>query len=47
MVAREIRILRNMRLVAHVVKKYQCPENEEKRMIRDSWEKYFKDIIKV
>ena len=33
MVAREIRILRNMRLVAHVVKKYQCPENEQEELI--------------
>lgn len=31
--AREILILRNMRLVAHVVKKYQCPENEQEELI--------------
>ena len=29
MAAREMLILRNMRLVAHIVKKYQCPENEQ------------------
>ena len=33
MAAREILILRNMRLVAHVVKKYQCPENEQEELI--------------
>ena len=31
--AREILILRNLRLVAHVVKKYQCPENEQEELI--------------
>ena len=31
--AREILILRNMRLVAHVVKKYQCPEYEQEELI--------------
>lgn len=31
--ARETLILRNMRLVAHVVKKYQCPENEQDELI--------------
>lgn len=31
--AREILILRNMRLVAHVVKKYQCPEIEQEELI--------------
>ena len=31
--AREILILRNMRLVAHVVKKYQCPEHEQEELI--------------
>ena len=31
--AREVLILRNMRLVAHVVKKYQCPENEQEELI--------------
>ncbi len=31
--AKEILILRNMRLVAHVVKKYQCPENEQEELI--------------
>ena len=25
----------------------RCWENDEKRMFKDSWEKYFKDIIKV
>lgn len=33
MAAREVLILRNMRLVAHVVKKYQCPENEQEELI--------------
>ena len=33
MAAREILILRNMRLVAHVVKKYQCPEIEQEELI--------------
>lgn len=33
MAAREILILRNMRLVAHIVKKYQCPENEQEELI--------------
>ena len=33
MAAREMLILRNMRLVAHVVKKYQCPENEQEELI--------------
>lgn len=33
MAAREILILRNMRLVAHVVKKYQCPENEQEELL--------------
>lgn len=33
MSAREILILRNLRLVAHVVKKYQCPENEQEELI--------------
>ena len=33
MAAREILILRNMRLVAHVVKKYQCPEVEPEELI--------------
>lgn len=33
MEAREILILRNMRLVAHVVKKYQCPEYEQEELI--------------
>ena len=33
MAAREILILRNMRLVAHVVKKYQCPEYEQEQLI--------------
>lgn len=31
--AREILILRNLRLVAHVVKKYQCPESEQEELI--------------
>ena len=31
--AREILILRNMRLVAHVVKKYQCSENELEELL--------------
>ena len=31
--AKEILILRNMRLVAHVVKKYQCPEIEPEELI--------------
>ena len=31
--AREILILRNLRLVAHVVKKYQCPEYEQEELI--------------
>ena len=31
--ARDILILRNMRLVAHIVKKYQCPENEQEELI--------------
>lgn len=31
--AREKLILRNMRLVAHIVKKYQCPENEQEELI--------------
>ena len=31
--AREILILRNMRLVAHVVKKYQCSEYEQEELI--------------
>ena len=31
--ARDMLILRNMRLVAHVVKKYQCPENEQEELI--------------
>lgn len=31
--AREILILRNMRLVAHVVKKYQCPEVEQEELL--------------
>ena len=31
--AREILILRNMRLVAHVVKKYQCSECEQEELI--------------
>ena len=31
--AREVLILRNMRLVAHVVKKYQCPEYEQEELI--------------
>lgn len=31
--AREILILRNMRLVAHVVKKYQCPDHEQEELI--------------
>ncbi len=31
--AREMLILRNMRLVAHVVKKYQCPEYEQEELI--------------
>ena len=31
--ARETLILRNMRLVAHVVKKYQCPEYEQEELI--------------
>ena len=31
--AREILILRNMRLVAHIVKKYQCPEYEQEELI--------------
>ena len=31
--AREMLILRNMRLVAHIVKKYQCPENEQEELI--------------
>ena len=31
--ARETLILRNMRLVAHVVKKYQCPEYEQEKLI--------------
>ena len=31
--AREILILRNMRLVAHVVKKYQCAEAEPEELI--------------
>ena len=31
--AREILILRNMRLVAHVVKKYQCPETEQEELL--------------
>ena len=29
----DILILRNMRLVAHVVKKYQCPENEQEELL--------------
>ena len=33
MAAREMLILRNMRLVAHIVKKYQCPENEQEELI--------------
>ena len=33
MSAREVLILRNMRLVAHIVKKYQCPENEQEELI--------------
>ena len=33
MAARETLILRNMRLVAHVVKKYQCPEYEQEELI--------------
>lgn len=33
MAAREILILRNMRLVAHVVKKYQCPEIEQEELL--------------
>ena len=31
--AREILILRNMRLVAHVVKKYQCSETEQEELL--------------
>ena len=31
--AREILILRNMRLVAHVVKKYQCSEQEQEELL--------------
>ena len=31
--ARETLILRNMRLVAHVVKKYQCPEIEQEELL--------------
>lgn len=31
--AREILIMRNLRLVAHVVKKYQCPEYEQEELI--------------
>ncbi len=31
--ARETLILRNMRLVAHVVKKYQCPEYEQEELL--------------
>ncbi len=31
--AREMLILRNMRLVAHVVKKYQCPDHEQEELI--------------
>ena len=33
MKAREILIMRNLRLVAHVVKKYQCPEYEQEELI--------------
>ena len=33
MTAREILILRNMRLVAHVAKKYQCPEIEAEELL--------------
>ena len=33
MAAREMLILRNMRLVAHICKKYQCPENEQEELI--------------
>ena len=33
MAAREILILRNMRLVAHMAKKYQCPEYEQEELI--------------
>ena len=32
-VARETLILRNLRLVAHLAKKYQCPENEQEELI--------------
>lgn len=31
--AREILILRNLRLVAHIVKKYQCPESEQEELL--------------
>ena len=31
--ARETLILRNLRLVAHLAKKYQCPENEQEELI--------------
>ncbi len=31
--AKETLILRNMRLVAHIVKKYQCPENEQEELL--------------
>ena len=47
MAAREILILRNMRLVAHVVKKYQCPENEQEELISIGTIGLFKAIATV